>query len=129
MAATGKAKKGPRSDFFYISDEGQLMGIRVGDWKMVFMEQRAHRFDVWREPLVELRAPKIFNLRRDPCERADTDSNNYNEWWSDRAPYVYLSLAKATMVLQSFKQFPVRQKPDSWNLDKMVEKLQKMSKD
>ena len=126
---TGKAKKGPRTDFFYISDEGQLMGIRVGDWKMVFMEQRAHRFDVWREPLVELRAPKIFNLRRDPCERADTDSNNYNEWWSDRAPYVYLSLAKATMALQSFKEFPVRQKPDSWNLDKMVEKLQKMSKD
>ena len=125
----GKVDKGPREDFFYISDEGQLMAIRMGDWKAVFMEQRAHRFDVWREPLVELRAPKIFNLRRDPFERADTDSNTYNEWWEEHAPYVYMALAKTMKVLQTLKEFPVRQKPDSWNLDKMVEKMQRLGKD
>jgi hypothetical protein len=45
------------------------------------MEQRAKNFDIWRDPFVTLRAPKLFNLRRDPFERADTDSNNYDHWW------------------------------------------------
>jgi len=121
---TGKTDKGPRNNFFYISDEGSVMAVRVGDWKMVFQEQRAHRFDVWREPLVTLRAPKIFNLRRDPYERADTDSNTYNEWWEYNAPYVYLGLATVTQALDSFKEFPPTQKPDSWNLDKIADKLQ-----
>jgi arylsulfatase len=121
---TGKTDRGPRESFFYIADEGQVMAIRMGDWKAVFYEQRAHRFDVWREPLVPLRAPKIFNLRRDPFERADTDANTYNEWWSDHAAQVYLSFAVAAQALETFKEFPVRQKPDSWNLDNLVKMLQ-----
>lgn len=64
------------------------------------------------------------NLRRDPFERADTDANIYNEWWSDHAAQVYLSFAVAAQALQTFEEFPVRQKPDSWNLDKLVEMLQ-----
>ena len=120
---TGETQKGPRENFFYVGDEGQIMAIRMGDWKVVFYEQRARRFDVWREPLVALRAPKLFNLRRDPFERADTDANTYNEWWADHAAQVYLSFAVATQALETFKEFPVRQKPDSWNLDKLVEML------
>jgi arylsulfatase len=125
---TGKVDKGPRTDFFYVSDEGQLMGLRMGDWKLIFMEQRASQFRVWVEPLVTLRVPLLVNLRRDPFERAMVDSNVYLDWWADHAPYVYLGLAKVTQALASFKEFPVRQKPDSWNLDKIAENMQKITR-
>ena len=78
---TGEAEQSPRREFFYFSDDGVLTAARVDDWKSVFAEQRASRFDVWREPFVPLRIPKVFHLRRDPFERADTDSNGYNLWW------------------------------------------------
>jgi arylsulfatase len=121
---TGKTDKGPRNKFFYIGDGAEVMAVRVGDWKMVFMEQRAQYFDIWREPFVTLRAPKIFNLRRDPYERADIGSNTYNEWWEYNAPYIYLGLATVTQALESVKEFPPTQKPDSWNLDEIVMRLQ-----
>jgi arylsulfatase A-like enzyme len=69
----------------FTSDDGKLIGLRYDRYKAVFAEQRAHRFDVWRYPFVKLRAPKIFDLRMDPFERGDTDSNNWNEWWSRHA--------------------------------------------
>jgi len=81
---TGESKKGARKEFFYFSDDGQLVGLRYNDWKLVFAEQRAKRFMVWSNPFVPLRIPKLFNLRRDPFERADTDANNYNRWWIER---------------------------------------------
>lgn len=122
---TGKTDKSPRNRFFYVSDDGQLLAVRRGDWKTVFMEQRARRFDVWRDPFVELRAPKIYNLRRDPFERADTDSNNYNHWWAERAPFIAIPLQKEVAeVLETFKEFPPRQKPGSFNLDRVLQQLQ-----
>jgi hypothetical protein len=72
---SGEAKKGPRKFFFYISDDGDILALRMGDWKMVLMEQRAKQLMCWFEPFVKLRAPKMFNLRRDPLERADENSN------------------------------------------------------
>ncbi|MBW1811894.1 MAG: arylsulfatase, partial [Deltaproteobacteria bacterium] len=78
---TGKQKESPRRLFVYPTDAGEICGIRYDDWKLVYMEQRTKRMDIWRDPLVTLRAPKVFNLRRDPFERADTDSNNYDRWW------------------------------------------------
>jgi hypothetical protein len=68
----GEVKENPRKGFLYWSDDGDLMALRVGNWKVHFMEERAHGFDVWREPIVSLRAPNIFNLRNDPFERART---------------------------------------------------------
>ncbi|MEO0578721.1 MAG: arylsulfatase [Pseudomonadota bacterium] len=121
---TGEVDKGPRDKFFYIGDGGEVMAVRVGDWKMVFMEQRANEFDIWREPFVSLRAPKIFHLRRDPFERADVGSNTYNEWWEYNAPYVYLALATVQEAVQSVVDYPPTQKPDSWNLDKLADQLQ-----
>ena len=88
---TGAEKKGPRHQFFYFSDDAKLLALRDDDWKVVFAEQRAQRFDVWRDPFVDLRAPKVFNLRRDPFERADTDSNSYNVWWDKKAISLKLS--------------------------------------
>lgn len=120
---TGKSDESPRKSFFYFSDDGKLVSVRVGDWKLVYAEQRAKRFDVWREPFVTLRSPKLFNLRRDPFERADTDSNTYNEW---RARKIMAQAGIASLEIQkflkTFKSYPPRQRPASFTIDQMLEK-------
>ncbi|MGI9294645.1 MAG: arylsulfatase [Pseudomonadales bacterium] len=114
---TGKEKQAPRHEFFYYTDDGLLSAVRMDDWKIMFSEQRAQRFDVWREQFDTMRIPKIFNLRRDPYERADTDSNAYNEWWIDRIPHMYKASAVVGKFLQTFKEFPPSQKPQSYTLE------------
>jgi arylsulfatase A-like enzyme len=117
---TGETDVSPRDYFFYTSDDGELIALRFGDWKAVFMEQRAHQLQVWLDPFVKLRAPKLFNLRRDPFERADQDSNTYWDWMLSK---VYL-LSEAQMVvgsfLESMKEFPPRQRPAAFNLDEVM---------
>ncbi|NHO66532.1 arylsulfatase [Aestuariicella hydrocarbonica] len=119
----GEENTGPRTEFFYFSDDGAFLGVRSGDWKVVYAEQRARKFDVWREPFVRLRIPKIFNLRRDPFERADTDANNYNTWWENNAGRIFYGSAKAVQFAQTFKEFPSRQAPNSFTVDGVVEQL------
>jgi arylsulfatase len=121
---TGQTETGPRREFFYFSDDGLLTATRVGDWKLVFSEQRAQRFDVWRDPFVTLRIPKVFNLRRDPFERADTDSNSYNVWWDHKisAAGVQARVAVSRFVA-SFGQFPPRQRPGTFTVDRIMESL------
>nr|WP_246139798.1 arylsulfatase [Parahaliea aestuarii] len=120
---TGQYGEAPRNAFTYWSDDGLLTAIRVGDWKLVFNEQRASRFDVWRDPFVEQRIPKLFNLRRDPFERADTDSNAYNEWWARRVgPYIGLSKMELGKFLKTLETFPPRQRPASFSIDQLVER-------
>ena len=123
---TGKEVAAPRREFFYFSDDGLLTSVRVGDWKMVFAEQRSHRFDVWRDPFVVLRIPKIFNLRRDPFERADTDSNSYNLWWDHKIMSVTpLGLTAVTQFVGSLQQFPPRQRPGTFTVDQIMEAVYK----
>jgi arylsulfatase len=126
---TGKEKHGPRQDFFYFSDDGKLVGMRTGDWKLVFAEQRSQRFDVWRDPFVDLRIPKVFNLRRDPFERADTDSNSYNVWWDHKIAAIgMIGVGKVGQFLGSFQKFPPRQRPASFTIDQMVEQFMQWEK-
>ncbi len=126
---TGQQQQGPRKEFLYYSDDGQLVGLRVGDWKTVFAEQRAHRFDVWREPFVTLRIPKVFHLRRDPFERADTDSNAYNEWWTRKGPAgMGLAWLEIDKFLRSLHAFPPRQRPASFTIDQIMETVPKPQK-
>jgi len=120
---SAKTDKGPRDSFFYFSDDGMLVGTRVKDWKVVYAEQRSKKFDVWREPFVRLRLPKLFHLRRDPFERADTDSNGYNTWWEENTAWLQYGSAKALMFAQSFRQFPARQAPNSFTVDGVVKQL------
>ena len=87
---SGEAKESPRENFFYISDDGDILAIRMGDWKVVLMEQRAKTLQCWFEPFVPLRAPKIFHLRRDPFERADENSNTYWDWIISHAYIIYM---------------------------------------
>ncbi len=121
---TGKEQESPRKEFFYFNDDGQLVALRYDDWKLVFMEQRAHYFDVWSEPYVELRVPKFFNLRRDPYERADTDSNNYRRWWIQHAFVGLPAQGFVAKFLQTFAEFPPSQEPAAFNLKHVMEKLQ-----
>jgi arylsulfatase len=89
---TGAVKESPRESFFYVNDDAQLVALRYNDWKLVFMEQRAKTMALWQEPFVPLRTPKIFNLRRDPFERADENSNTYWDWVIDRAFLLVMGL-------------------------------------
>ena len=119
----GEVKENPRKGFLYWSDDGDLMSLRVGNWKCTFMEQRAHGLGVWEEPLVAMRVPHMYNLRTDPFERASEDATMfYGKWKVDRA----FLLVPAQMIvgefLQTFKEFPPRQKPASFSIDQALEK-------
>jgi arylsulfatase len=123
----GDTSESPRNSFFYINDDGQLVSLRYGDWKLVFMEQRAKQLQCWSEPFVLLRIPKIFNLRQDPFERADENSNTYYDWMIDHAFMLVPAQAIVGQQIQSLKEFPPRQKPASFNLDRVLEQLQDAS--
>ncbi|MGA9524266.1 MAG: arylsulfatase, partial [Myxococcaceae bacterium] len=120
---TGESTESPRKEFFYVSDDGQLVAIRYDDWKLVFMEQRAKTLALWAEPFVPLRFPKIFNLRRDPFERADENSNTYWDWVIDHAFMMVPAQAYVKQMGDSLEEFPPRQKPASFNLDRVMESL------
>jgi arylsulfatase len=122
---TGKEDKGPRSEIFYFSDDGDLTALRYQDWKLIFMEQRVEAtFQAWQEPFVPLRVPLIFNLRRDPYERAQKTSNTYYDWLLDRAFLLVPAQAYVGEFLKTFKDYPPRQKAASFSLDKVMETLQ-----
>ena len=114
---TGKTDESPREWFFYTNDDGLIVAIRYGDWKAVFYEQRAKTMQLWAEPFVKLRMPKIFNLRRDPFERADENSNGYWDWVLEHVFVIYPMQALAAEQMQSFIDYPPRQKPGAFNLD------------
>ncbi len=121
----GEAERPPRREFFYFSDDGKLVATRIDDWKVVYAEQRSRRFDVWRDPFVTLRIPKVFHLRRDPFERADTDSNSYNVWWDHKVPIAGgLAGAAVRQFVGSLRLFPPRQKPGTFTVDRVLETLQ-----
>ncbi len=119
---TGQDEQGPRREFHYLNDEGMPVGVRVGDWKLVFAENRARTMALWAEPFVTLRMFKVFHLRRDPYERADLNSNTYWDWVVDKAPQGYLGLSTTGQFLQTFGAYPPSQKPDSWSIDKLTDR-------
>jgi arylsulfatase len=124
---TGKTKDSPRNEFWYVNDDGQLVAARYQDWKVVFLENRGQAFGVWREPFVELRVPLLFNLRRDPFEKAQHNSNTYNDWFLDR-PFVIVPLQSlAAKFLMTMKEYPPSQSPGSFNLSKIEEQLRTAS--
>jgi arylsulfatase A-like enzyme len=124
---TGEVKDSPRNDFFYISDDGDILAIRMGDWKVVLLEQRAKQLQCWFEPFVPLRAPKMFHLRRDPFERADESSNTYWDFIISHAYIIYGMQSLVAEQIEAFQKFPPRQKPAAFNLDVVLQQLQESS--
>ncbi len=122
---TGEAKESPRNWIMYMSDDGEVMAVRVGDYKFNLAVQRANQMAQWAEPLVKLRVPHIVNLRRDPFERADFNSNTYWDWMVDHVPQLYLMQAVVAQQVANFVKFPPRQKPASFNLDSVLAMVEK----
>jgi arylsulfatase len=113
----------PRHEFFYFNDDGSLVGLRYDQWKVVFAEQREHGLNVWEEPFVPLRLPKLFNLRSDPFETADHEGMDYERW---RVEHLFVMVPAQEYVarfLGTFKEFPPSQKPGSFSIDAVLESL------
>ncbi|MCG9693652.1 arylsulfatase [Vibrio sp. Isolate22] len=122
---TGEEEKGRRHEIFYFTDDGDLAALRYNQWKAVFMEQRATgTMQIWAEPFVTLRLPKLFNLRMDPYENADITSNTYYDWLLDHAYMFVPAQAYVGKFLETFAEYPPRQKAASFSLDQVMEKLQ-----
>ena len=120
----GEEDAWPRSEFFYWNDDGQLVAMRYDRWKLVFMEQRSEKFGVWMEPFVPLRVPLVFDLRMDPFERAQHNANGYYEWMEGVVQWAGVPAQQiAGKMIVSFKEYPPRQKPASFNLDEVMSKL------
>jgi arylsulfatase A-like enzyme len=122
-ALAGKSRS-PRQEFFYFNDEGSLVGLRYNEWKIVFAEQRAEAFDVWQEPFVALRLPKLFNLRSDPFETADHEGMDYERWRMERVFLLVPAQQYVGKFLATFKEFPPSQKPGSFSIDRALQTLQ-----
>ncbi|MCB1853455.1 MAG: arylsulfatase [Halieaceae bacterium] len=121
---TGKSNEAPRREIFYFSDDGDLTALRYNDWKLIFMEQKTQgTFRVWMEPFVPLRVPLMFNLRRDPYERAEETSNTYYDWLIDHAFLLVPAQDYVAQFLATFKEFPPRQKAASFSLDQVMDQL------
>ena len=121
-ALAGKAPS-PRKEFFYFNDDGSLVALRYMQYKLVFLEQRSHSLDVWQDPFVALRFPKLFNLRSDPFEEADHESIDYPRWRVEHAFVLVPAQQYVAQFLSSFKEFPPSQKPGNFSLDDVMKSL------
>ena len=125
-ALRGETKEWPRKEFIYWTDDGSVAALRYDNWKITFLEQKAEGLNVWQEPFTPLRAPMLTNLRMDPFERArHEDAMGYQRWYMERMFLIAPAGAFVGQWLQSFREFPPRQKPGSFNLDRVMEAVSK----
>jgi arylsulfatase A-like enzyme len=125
-ALRGEAKEWPRREFIYWTDDGQVAALRYDNWKITFLQQKAEGMRVWQEPFTQLRAPLITNLRMDPFERAEHENAmGFQRWWIERMFLIAPAAAYVGQWLQSFREFPPRQKPGSFNLERVMETVSK----
>jgi arylsulfatase A-like enzyme len=123
---TGQVQKSPRRGFIYFNDDGDLVALRVENWKEVFMEQRVPgTMRIWAEPFTPLRLPKLFDLHADPYEKADITSNTYYDWLISQPYIIFGANAIAQQFLDTFKDFPPRQRAASFSIDQAVEAMKK----
>lgn len=121
---TGKEPKSARHDFYYFNDDGELVAYRYDNWKVVFCEQRKPGgFEVWANPFTCLRAPKVFNLRMDPYERADVVSDQYYDWLAKNAYLIQYGVWRVAPFLQTFREYPPSQRSASFSVDQMIAAL------
>jgi arylsulfatase A-like enzyme len=125
---TGQEAKSPRKGFIYFDDDGNLVALRFDNWKLVFMEQRAQgTLQIWAEPFTVLRVPKLYNLRTDPFERADTTSNTYWDWFISKGYMILAAQVIAAQFAATFKDYPPRQKAASFTIDQALAKMAEAS--
>jgi arylsulfatase A-like enzyme len=123
-AANNNGAKSARDKFFYFDDDGLLVGMRIGDYKFVYSEQRSQgTLELWAEPFTTLRLQKIFNLFQDPFERADITSNTFWDWFISQPYLVFAAQDVTAKFLSTFKDFPPRQRAASFSIDQAVAKM------
>ena len=121
---TGQQPKSPRESFIYVSDDGDLTAIRYDNWKLLFDTQEVQgTFKIWQNPLTKWRIPFVINLRTDPYERAPITSNTYYDWVLDHLFLAYPTEKFVADFLQTFKEFPPRQKSASFTIDQVLQKM------
>ncbi len=126
---TGKSDESARDSFVYLNDDGDIVGFRYENWKLVFEEQRQQgTMQIWAEPFTRLRVPKMFDLRADPYERADITSNTYWDWLFTHAYLVVPAQAYVADFLATFKDYPPAQRPASFSIDQIQEKMEESFK-
>ena len=123
----GKTKDSPKEGFIYVNDAGEIAALRYGDWKAMFMENRADQLQIWLEPFVELRAPYLMNLRRDPFEKALHGSNTYYDWYIDRAYILMAMQGYAFNFLSTFQDYVPSQTAGDWSLSKTQKQIESMT--
>ena len=124
-ALKGGGAEWPRKEFIYWTDDGSVAALRYGPWKATFLRQDAHGMKVWQEPFVKLRAPMVTNLRTDPFELAPDIGMDYGRWYVEHMFIFAPAAAYVADWLQSFREFPPRQKPGSFNLDNVMKAVTK----
>ena len=119
----------PRKEFIYWTDDGSVAALRYENWKITFLKQEGEGLEVWQKPFTQLRAPMITNLRMDPFERAEEEhAIGYQRWYLEHMFVIAPAGAYVGRWLQSFREFPPRQKPGSFNLDRVMESVMSGSK-
>jgi len=123
---TGKADNSARNEFYYFNDDGDLVAMRIGNWKLIFEEQeKPGQFDVWANPFTKRRVPLVFNLRMDPYEHAQISGSGYDQWRIENTYVVPLGQTKATEFLQTFVEYPPSQRPASFSIDQIRKAVDK----
>jgi arylsulfatase len=113
----------PRHEFFYWIDDGNVAALRYNQWKITFLRQNAHSMEVWVRPFEELRAPLVENLLSDPFEHAEYEGIDFHHWYFDHLFVLAPAGGYVAQWLQSFREYPPRQKPGSFNLDRVMESI------
>jgi len=123
-ALMGETTEWPRKEMMYWSDDGDLMALRYTRWKAIFQEQRNEGFKIWTEPFVKLRAPTLIDLHADPFEKGPMGAIYYSDWQAHRMFAFVPAQAFVAKWISSFKEFPPRQRPASFSIDAVMQKLQ-----
>ncbi len=124
---TGEEEKSPRKGIVYFSDDGDCLAIRAGNWKVVFMEQRAPgTLRIWAEPFTAAAGTQAVQ----PADRSLRAGRHHLEHLLrlDDPPGLpdLLRNAITANFLESFNEFPPRQKPATFSIDQAVERLNQL---
>jgi arylsulfatase len=117
----GKVAEGPRNEFFYWSDSGDLMAVRHGPWKLTYKTIQGNLF-TGHEATTNV--PIVTNLRADPWERYQDESMMYGHWWAEKLWTVVPGGAIAGQYLQTFMDYPPSQKGGSFGIEQLLEKVE-----
>jgi arylsulfatase A-like enzyme len=117
----GEVPEGPRHEFFYFTDNGDLTALRYNDWKVSFKTIKGNLFTGKED---STNVPLVTNLREDPWERYQDESLLYGRWWGDQLWTLVPSVAIVGQFLETFKEYPPSQVSGSVSVSRFLEAIQ-----